>query len=177
MFFRYLVVCITCVALVGCAPMPPLPKPKQTFNVRLEVLTDSLGNEHLVVVEPPQCTLNPTEKGCITVPSGKVGVITFKLKDAKGPNCQGAAPVNWRLDGIQLSMKAKDTSGTVTVAVQNDFGTDAQGNVLNPEFPGGPNMKFEDQNDKAYKVWYTVSAVSCANGDVITTDPWIENKG
>jgi hypothetical protein len=38
-------------------------------------------------------------------------------------------------------------------------------------------MKIEDRNNEAYEVYYTVSAVSCDTGEVISTDPWIENKG
>jgi len=185
MILRSSIISMTCLGLISCVPMghmtescaEPGSRAKAQFQVRLEVFDDSLGNHHLIVVEPPQCTYNPTEKGCITVPNGKVGDITFHLKDGRGQSCHGTGTVKWQLQGVQMSMKAKYTGGTVTDAVKCDFGTDDQGHVLSPQFPGGPRMKIEDRNNEAYEVYYTVSAVSCDTGEVISTDPWIENKG
>lgn len=188
MFVKSAVVLILSVGLVGCdryAMMPdddgctePVGRAKVPFQVRLEILEDSLGGHYLVVVEPPQCTLNPTEKGCITVPQDKIGEITFKLKDGTGPNCPGGGQDKWHLKGVQMSMQAKNTSGTVTDAVKCDFGTNDQGHVLSPVFPGGPQMKIRDWNSEKYNVYYTVTAASCDHPNTtITTDPWIENKG
>lgn len=185
MILRSSLVSMALLGLIACAPIPrmtedcaePGSRVKDQIQVRLEVFEDSLGDHHLLVIEPSQCASNPTQKGCVTVPNKRVGEMTFHLKDGRGQNCQGNGTVKWRLQGVQMSMQAKDTGGTVTDAVRCDFDTDNDGHVLNPVFPGGPRMKILDRNNEEYDVYYTVSAVSCDTGEVITTDPWIENKG
>lgn len=175
---------LACAVLISCE-QPPITKECQApgdrgrvpFQVRLQVLEDGQGQHHLVVTEPSQCANNPTQKGCVTVPKDKVGDITFFLFRGKDQECHGAGFDNWRLKGVQLSMEAKYGGGTVPDKVKCDFGTDDQGHVLNPGFPGGPRMIIEDRNNEAYEVFYTVSAVSCDTGEEIFTDPWIENKG
>jgi hypothetical protein len=155
----------------------PGDRERKPFRVKLEVFTDSEGEHHLVVAEKSRCANNPTQKGCMTVPKDIVGDITFFLLGGKDKECHGNGPHDWRLKGVQLSMQAKYGTGTVSDAVKCDFGTDDQGHVLNPSFPGGPFMTIEDRNNEAYEVFYTVSAVSCVTGEEIFTDPWIENKG
>lgn len=171
-------------AVTACVPPPgaapeckdPGNRPRQPFNVKLQVFEDVDGNHHLVVTEPSQCPGNPNQKGCVAVPKDKVGNITFRLEKGKDHECRGPGVDNWRLEGVQLSMQAKYDAGTVSDAVKCDFGTDDQGHVLNPSFPGGPRMSIEDRHNEAYEVFYTVSAVSCVTGEEIFTDPWIRNQ-
>ena len=180
------VVMFSSVLLAGCYPggvkpgamtcTQPTGAAKQ-FQVRVEVYEDSLGNEHLIIVEPPQCSKNPTQKGCITVDKGEWAEITFMFLNGRPQNCQGAGLEPWRLESVQMSMTAKDTSGQVTTDVQCDFDTDLNGFVQNPAF-SGKYMKIRDWNLKEYDVWYTVTAVNCNNPNQrISSDPWIENKG
>lgn len=174
-----------CVGLLSCMVQEPREfecnepgdRGRSPFPVKLEVFTDNEGEHHLVVTQPSQCANNPTQKGCITVSKDTVGEIKFFLLGGKDEECHGAGDDDWRLKGVQLSMQAKYGTGTVSAAVKCDFGTDDQGHVLNPSFPGGPFMIIEDRNNEAYEVFYTVSAVSCETGEEIFTDPWIENKG
>lgn len=183
MISRTSCVALLCCAFISCAKQEPVPeecappgdRPQANLPVKLEVVDDSQGN-HYLVVTGPQCSDNPSQKGCLTVEKNKVGKITFNLHQGRDHDCRPGAG-EWRLDGMQLSMQAKVTNGTVTEAVKCDFGTDDQGRVQNPDFPGVGLMRVEDRNNEAYDVFYTVTAVSCETGEKLSTDPWIKNRG
>ena len=193
MIIRSLVFSTTALLLVSCGTAqvmevsgtnPPPGRTKHAISppVLLQVVT-TRGVDSLEIIDGPGCPDNSGQKGCASIPPNHYGYFTFMLHKGKHEDCDRGGTGKYRLVGIELSEQSdKDYSDKVSEQVQCDFDTDPEGEVQPSNLIfDAHKMKVIDQNmnalDEPYKVWYKVKAMNCTTGNIISSDPWIENKG
>jgi hypothetical protein len=185
---RIVVILLLAVYLTSCASVKPssislstdwVP---QVFVVEADVVTNRSGSR-VVISTPQQCGDATAENGCISVPSGKVGIIQFVLDGGDAKSCEDEDTWVWK--GVELhSMSDVDQTGgdavksvgKINAAAQTDFGAKEDGNV-DAVTINGQYMSVRDLNATAYEIWYTLIAVKCGDSSIATTDPRVKNHG
>lgn len=190
MSIRILILIVVLTLLTGCAQvrtdsvsLPGAWSP-QVFIVNAEVTTS--GGSHTLSVTSDSACEGSTEKGCIEVAKGKVGIIEFVLDGGTAKSCEGQDGDTWVWQGIRLTeMSNVDSSGgttrkkvgTIKGEAQNDFGA-ARSGAVDAVTINGQYMSVRDMNSKEYDIWYTLTAQQCGDSSVtVNSDPRIKNRG
>lgn len=121
----------------------------------------------LTVTTPGNCARGANHTGCVKGQGQQP--INFNLG-----NKRCSAGGNWSLDYVALGMSEGSTGG-LTADAASDFNADASSGRVTPTSQNTNHIQIRNNNMSSYDVWYTVYAT--CDGDVIDTDPRIENDG
>lgn len=172
-----------CLALVvsGCSGINILDKDYESYSV---VMEESSGT--LVILSNPQgWEADGKNKGYVGFEPGKIGHIVLSLAEAN-QTCEAGA--NWVITKIELSK-----NGNPSTQKGLNFGGNQKG-WLKKAFPqadengvlfdvkkgnGEASKIVENRNNNNGRQWayYQVTATNCSNGQVVMTDPGVQNGG
>ncbi len=178
-------------ASVACAPVRPPGvigfTDYRSFTVQLQARS---GPDRIDVKSGNQgCSQGRgTKRGCVRFDPGEIGTINFALSGEE-PGAKCADPgTGWVITSIKLSSEGdSDTEKGVFGVRQPDWlvtafpGADAADGVVYAadRDTGSTSVAIIDLNNHRGEafVYYEVSATHCETGQVVTTDPMIQNKG
>jgi hypothetical protein len=158
----------------ACCFMAPLPPPLPALPFTVEFLV--AGPNLLIFTDNQGCSKN--NKGCMRIPTGNSGDITFKIKSTQNYPCADN-PNSHYLAKIELSNFPKEFGGEVTDWIRDDFNANKDTGLVWTHTPGAPvsSVQFVDKNNHAGVAYYRVTIESCADGTPRSTDPRFENMG
>lgn len=146
-------------------------------QVKLAVDESSVPARLYVTSNDAQCPGGPSD--CIEVPRGSSDNLFFDLDNA----CKAGGPA-YKLQQFRIAMAQKQWpsgSNPLPDYVASDFGADAYSGIINL-YDGNNQLKddrikFKDNNEKPYTVFYEILAVACNGGGEARLDPSIRNTG
>lgn len=126
------------------------------------------AQDKLEITTPGNCSRGANSNGCVKAQGRQP--INFNLVGDK--SCSSGS--KWQLDYVALGMSDGST-GNLTADAASDFNADQSSGEVTPNSANTNSIQVRNYNTSAYDVWYTVYAT--CDGDVIDTDPRIENDG
>jgi len=141
-------------------------------HAQVVVTLEASGNK-LVATSRGTCAKEPNPPGCTRI-SGRTN-ISFNL--AGGSQCGSGGGSKWQLDHVALGTSEDGNPGDISAVAASDFNASQSSGRVTAVSKNANHILIRDNNTEEYDIWYTVYASCGGSGELINSDPRLENTG
>lgn len=163
---------------------PGLSFARQDKNIKMtfEVVDGALElKQGGLYTTPSNCRRND-HPGCYNLDGDEVGKFRLTLHHGND-DCDDDD--DWKFYSVVLggegdieTPQPKPSAwGGISRGAAADFDADRVSGKVNVVADGKKRVKFEDQNNHSFSIWYKVSVQRCDESEIFEYDPRIENRG
>ncbi len=163
---------------------PGLSFARQDKNIKMtfEIVDGALELKRSRLYTTPSNCHRDDHPGCYNLDGDEVGKFRLTLHEGND-DCDDDD--DWKFFSVVLGGEGDIESpppkpeswGGISTDAAADFDADEVSGTVNIIPDGKKRVKFEDQNNHSFSIWYKVSVQRCDESEILEYDPRIENRG